>query len=63
MSLAVALVRWRRRVLLGRIAAAARAWSRATPRRPGSTRRVPTLRPVGAWASRAPPEVAATIAL
>jgi hypothetical protein len=63
MSFAVALVRWRRSVLLGRLAAAARSWSRAMPRRPGFARRVPALRPVGAWASRAPPEVAASLAL
>jgi hypothetical protein len=64
MSLAVALVRWRRRVLLGRLAAAPRAWSRASAQR----RRIPTRPAPGvmssdAWGSRAPPARLATIAL
>jgi hypothetical protein len=65
MSLAVALVRLRRRVLLGRLAAAPRSWPRAATRHP----RVGALRPALAghlrapWASRAPPRVATAIAL
>jgi uncharacterized membrane protein len=65
MALAVALVRWRRRVLLGRLVAAARPWSRhaASPRRASAVRRLPVLHLGGTWASRAPPRVASTIAL
>jgi hypothetical protein len=64
MSLAVALVRWRRRVLLGRLAAAIRPWARASARRvPATGQPMPALHPVGAWGSRAPPRVSATIAL
>jgi hypothetical protein len=64
MSLAVALIRWRRRILLGRIAAAARSWSRASSRgRPRSSRRALGLGPARAWPSRAPPMVVATSAL
>jgi uncharacterized membrane protein len=63
-SLVVALVRWRRRVLLGRLAAARRPWSRAwARRRPASALRVADPSTAGAWASRAPPRVAPTIAL
>lgn len=64
MSLVVGLVRWRRRILLGRLAAAPRSWSReAAWRRP--ERVLPhAARPrVGAWASRAPPRAATPIAL
>jgi len=65
MSLVVALARWRRRVLLGRLAAVARSWSRAAAhrRRVGAHR--PTLAgPLGrSWASRAPPRVATPLAL
>jgi uncharacterized membrane protein len=64
MSLAVALVRWRRRLLLGRLAAAVRPWSPASARRrPVAARLVPALHLVGGWGSRAPPRVVATIAL
>lgn len=64
MALAVALLRWRRRVLLGRLSAAARAWSRlARRRRPTHVLPAPARRPDGALASRAPPGFAATIAL
>ena len=64
MSLALALVRWRRRVLLGRLTAAVRPWSRASARRsPVAAQPVPALHLVGAWGSRAPPRVVATIAL
>lgn len=64
MSLAVALVRWRRRVLLGRLGAVSRTWSRECSRR--LIERVlplPALRAEGAWTSRAPPRVATTCAL
>lgn len=63
-ALAVALVRWRRRVLLGRLAAAPRPWSREPSRR--LTERHVHLRVChakGAWASRAPPRGATTYAL
>jgi uncharacterized membrane protein len=65
MALVVALVRWRRRVLLGRLAAVPRPWPRhvARLRRPSSIRRLPALHLGGAWTSRAPPSVASTIAL
>ena len=63
MALAVALVRWRRRVLLGRLAAAARAWSRArSPSRHGGPDPLLGFRPADTWGSRAPPKVATTIA-
>lgn len=65
MALAVALVRWRRRVLLGRLAALAGPWPRATAarRRPGSANRVPDRLPAGTRTSRAPPRRVAPIAL
>lgn len=64
MSLAVALVRWRRRLLLGRLAAGARPWARSIrQRRSDRTLPRPTRRPEGAWASRAPPLAAIARAL
>jgi hypothetical protein len=65
MALVVALVRWRRRVLLGRLAAPARPWSRhvARQRHAVSDRPLHALHLGGAWASRAPPPVATTVAL
>ena len=65
MSFAVALVRWRRRVLLGRLA---RRGSHVVPRHGASP---PGVDPPGAvasvqptrWGRRAPPKVASTIAL
>jgi hypothetical protein len=65
MALAVALVRWRRRVLMGRLAAAAHPWSRGALAHRRSTSSRPTLAQhlPGSRASRAPPIVAASIAL
>lgn len=64
MSFVVALVRWRRRVLLGRLAAAARPWARASARRAhGPARPARALHLVRGWGSRAPPTVASTSAL
>jgi hypothetical protein len=64
MAFAVALVRWRRRVLLGRLAAASRAWARATVGRvPVAAHPVRALHVAGAWGSRAPPTVVAIPAL
>lgn len=64
MSLAVALVRWRRRVLLGRLAAATRPWHHEVPRRRAErTLPRPARHPGGVWASRAPPLVATACAL
>ena len=64
MALAVALVRWRRRVLLGRLAAAVRPWARTSARRaPAAIHPKPALHLMSSWGSRAPPRVVASIAL
>lgn len=65
MALVVALVRWRRRVLLGRLAVTPVTWSRdAARRRAAGTRGpAPAGLPGRAWASRAPPRVASPSAL
>lgn len=64
MSLAVALVRWRRRALLGRLAAAARPWTRASAhRRRSATHPAPGAVCTDRWGSRAPPRLVATTAL
>lgn len=65
MSLAVGLVRWRRRILLGRLASGAPTWSRDRARRPRSGGSVVTLdrHAPGSWASRAPPSALEPIAL
>jgi uncharacterized membrane protein len=64
-ALVVALVRWRRRLLLGRLAAAAHPWSRdaARRRRPASAFPAPVRLLAGAWVSRAPPRVTLPVAL
>lgn len=65
MSLAVALVRWRRRVLLGRIAGAVATWDRASGRRsrPRVALSAITRLVVGARTSRAPPHAVSPLAL
>ncbi|MFN8520436.1 MAG: hypothetical protein U0667_13800 [Chloroflexota bacterium] len=65
MSLVVALVRWRRRVLLGRCAAPAVAWDRApaSQRRPGESIAPASRRVAGFLTSRAPPHVGTSFAL
>lgn len=65
MSLAVALVRWRRRVLLGRLADAARPWAGRAPRgwRIGGPVVLLGWAAPGSWGSRAPPCCVARIAL
>lgn len=65
MALAVGLVRWRRRVLLGRLSALARPWSRprAARRRLGSETHAPQRHSIGTRSSRAPPPRVAPIAL
>lgn len=64
MALAVALVRWRRRVLIGRLARVAHTWSRQVSRhaRSGASPSLDGRTPAGTWASRAPPRRAAPIA-
>lgn len=65
MALVVGLVRWRRRVLLGRLAAAARPWSRSSAARHhlGSETHAPQRHAAGTRPSRAPPLRVAPIAL
>jgi hypothetical protein len=65
MALAIGLVRWRRRVLLGRLSTQDRAWSRPQARRPRpvAARATRTSDPSGAWSSRAPPLLTGSIAL
>ena len=64
-ALAIGLVRWRRRVLLGRLSTQDRAWSRPQARRPRpvAARATRTSDPSGAWSSRAPPLLTGSIAL
>jgi hypothetical protein len=65
MAVVVALVRWRRRVLLGRLSATSITWVRDTaPRRRRGQASPAVLRYLmGAWVSRAPPRRAVLIAL
>lgn len=64
-ALVVALVRWRRRILLGRLAMAAPTWSRdaARPRRAAHYIPAPARQLAGAWVSRAPPSSILPLAL
>jgi hypothetical protein len=65
MALVIALVRWRRRVLVGRRATAAPTWSRdaARRRRPATVLPAPARLLAGAWVSRAPPGITHPLAL
>jgi hypothetical protein len=65
MSFVVALVRWRRRVLLGRLATIDQPWSRMRARRARSLRDTLAFgrHPGATWASRAPPQGSPSLAL